>query len=86
MPVGLVVSFFNQINHVLLENKFCLLMAYPAFEVPHGTAGFEVGSEKRTSLLWMCVYLCVCFGERERAISQTFIPGISQSWNTTPEL
>lgn len=27
MPVGLVVSFFNQINHVLLENKFCLLMA-----------------------------------------------------------
>lgn len=66
MPVGFVVSFFNQINHVLLENKFCLLMAFPAFEVPHGTAGFEVGSEKRTSLLWMCVYLCVRFGERER--------------------
>lgn len=34
-------------------------MAYPAFEVPHGTAGFEVGSEKRTSLLWMCVSVCV---------------------------
>lgn len=66
MPVGFVVSFFNQINHVLLENKFCLLMAFPAFEVPHGTAGFEVGSEKRPSLLWMCVYLCVRFGERER--------------------
>lgn len=42
--------FFNQINHVLAENNFCLLMASPAFEVPHGTAGFEVGSEKRTSL------------------------------------
>lgn len=61
MPVGFVVSFFNQINHVLLENKFCLLMAGPAFEVPHGTASFEVSSEKRTSLLRMCVYLCVRF-------------------------
>lgn len=50
VPGGLVVSFFNQINHVLAENNFCLLMASPAFEVPHGTAGFEVGSEKRTSL------------------------------------
>lgn len=41
-------------------------MAYPAFEVPHGTASFEVGSEKRTSLLRMCVYPWVRFGERER--------------------
>lgn len=38
-------------------------MAYPAFEVPHGTAGFEVGSEKRTSLLWMCVSVCVFWWE-----------------------
>lgn len=33
MSVGLVVSFFNQINHDLTENNFCLLMASPAFEV-----------------------------------------------------
>lgn len=42
MPVGLVVSFFNQINHNLTENNFCLLMTSPAFEVPQGTASFEV--------------------------------------------
>lgn len=48
-------------------------MAYPAFEVPHGTASFEVGSEERTSLLWTCVYLCVRFGVRERESDQSNI-------------
>lgn len=77
MPVGFVVSFFNQINHVLAENNFCLLMASLAFEVPHGTAGFEVGSEKRTSL---CVSVCMCActqvffteRERERSVKHSF--------------
>lgn len=36
MSVGFAVSFFNQINHDLTENNFCLLMASPAFEVPQG--------------------------------------------------
>lgn len=78
VPVGLVVSFFNQINHVLAENNFCLLMASPAFEVPHGTAGFEVGSEKRTSLFVECMRACVCVRvcfskrERERSVKHSF--------------
>lgn len=57
MSVELVVSFFNQINHDLTENNFCLLMASPAFEVPQGTVGFEVweGRSSRCARLYMCV-------------------------------
>lgn len=64
MSVGLVVSFFNQINHDLTENNFCLLMASPAFEVPQGTAGFEV-CEGRSQLHLVCDCVCVWECERE---------------------
>lgn len=53
MPVGLVGSFFNQINHELAENNFRLLMASPAFEVPQGTTGFEVLSSEESTLLFL---------------------------------
>lgn len=61
MSFGLVVSFFNQINHDLTENNFCLLMAPTAFEVSQGAASFEV-CERRSeipSLLSVCVCVCV---------------------------
>ena len=59
MSVGLVVSFFNQINHDLTENNFCLLMASQAFEVPQGAASFEVCGV-RSELPSVCVCVCVC--------------------------
>ena len=62
MSVGLVVSFFNQINYDLTENNFCLLMASQAFEVPRGTASFEV-CEGRSELPSVCVCVCVCVCE-----------------------
>lgn len=75
MPGGLVVSFFNQINHELTENNFCLLMASPAFEVPGGTAGFEVlSSEEVTPLsaahppVFGCVRACACACKIEQAL------------------
>lgn len=62
MSFGLVVSFFNQINHDLTENNFCLLMAPTAFEVSQGAASFEV-CERRgeiPSFLSVCVFVCLC--------------------------
>lgn len=58
MSVGLVVSFFNQINHDLTENNFCLLMASPAFEVPQGAASFEVFKHSG-EFPSVCVCACV---------------------------
>lgn len=60
MSVGLVVSFFYQINQDLTENNFCLLMVSPAFEVPQEAASFEVFKGEEWISLSLCVYACVC--------------------------
>ena len=70
MSVWFVVSFFNQINHYLSENKVCALMVPPAFEVTEGAESFDVGSGKeldgRTLEALVCAWrsvsitVCVC--------------------------